>query len=274
MQNNDTDYTIHNVKKALELLEKLAESQVLLTVDALAESISFPRARTFRLLATLSEMGLVERHGLSGGYQLGKRTAAFGKKLLNSSKKRVRETQPAMQKIVDSSNIVSYSHPIMERLARKYDEAVYMAVIKDNEVLFLNMVDCGQLIKAEPFVGRKFPFFTNAAGKVMKAVDSWDLLEKLCKRNKRPGRCPDLSLLASEMQEIRLSGVAVDDGGLGEGIISVAVAVRDYAGKVVGAITMLGPSFRMFAERINEEIIPSMLQEAELLSKRFGYAPA
>jgi len=54
----------------------------------------------------------------------------------------------------------------------------------------------------------------------------------------------------------------------------VAVAVRDYAGKVVGAITMLGPSFRMFAERINEEIIPSMLQEAELLSKRFGYAPA
>jgi DNA-binding IclR family transcriptional regulator len=108
----------------------------------------------------------------------------------------------------------------------------------------------------------------------MKAVDSWDLLEKLCKRNKRPGRCPDLDRLASEMQEIRLSGVAVDDGGLGEGIISVAVAVRDYAGKVVGAITMLGPSFRMLTERINDEIIPSMLQEADLLSKRFGYAPA
>ena len=76
------------------------------------------------------------------------------------------------------------------------------------------------------------------------------------------------------MKEIRLSRVAVDDGGLGEGIISVAVAVRDYAGKVVGAITMLGPSFRMLTERINDEIIPSMLQEADLLSKRFGYAAA
>ena len=273
MQNNDTDYTIHNVKKALEILEKLAESQELLTVDSLAESICFPRTKTFRLLATLSENGLVERHALSGGYQIGKRTAAFAKKLLGSSKK-AREVQPVMQKLVDSSNLVSYSQPIMERLARKYDEAVYMAVIKDNEVLFLNMVDCGQVIKAEPFVGRKFPFFSNAAGKVMKAVDSWDLLEKLCKRNKHPGRCPDLDSLASEMQEIRLSGVAVDDGGLGEGIISVAVAVRDYAGKVVGAITMLGPSFRMLTERINDEIIPSMLQEADLLSKRFGYASA
>jgi DNA-binding IclR family transcriptional regulator len=118
MQNNDTDYTIHNVKKALEILEKLAESQVLLTVDALAESICFPRAKTFRLLATLSEKGLVERHALSGGYQIGKRTAVFAKKLLGSSKK-VHEGQPVMQKLVDSSNLVSYSHPIMERLARK-----------------------------------------------------------------------------------------------------------------------------------------------------------
>lgn len=45
MQNNDTNYTIHSVKKALGLLEKLAESQVLLTLDALAESISFPRTK-------------------------------------------------------------------------------------------------------------------------------------------------------------------------------------------------------------------------------------
>jgi len=161
----------------------------------------------------------------------------------------------------------------MEKLARQYGEAVYMAVIKDNEVLFLNMVDCDQSIKAEPFIGRKVPFFTNAAGKVMKAVDSWDLLEKLCKRDKCRGRRPDLGKLASELQEIRATGVAVENGGLGEGICSVAVAVRDYAGKVVGAITMLGPSFRMLAERIDNEIIPSMLEGAELLSKRFGYAP-
>jgi DNA-binding IclR family transcriptional regulator len=107
----------------------------------------------------------------------------------------------------------------------------------------------------------------------MKAVDSWDLLEKLCKRDKRPGRRPDMGKLASELQEIRATGVAVDNGGLGEGISSVAVAVRDYAGKVVGAITMLGPSFRMLAERIDNEIIPSMQEGADLLSKRFGYVP-
>ena len=66
----------------------------------------------------------------------------------------------------------------------------------------------------------------------------------------------------------------MDTGGLGEGIISVAVAIKDYAGKVVGAITMLGPSFRMLTDRLENEIIPSMLEEAELLSQKFGYASA
>ena len=68
--------------------------------------------------------------------------------------------------------------------------------------------------------------------------------------------------------------MAIDRGGLGEGIISVAVAVRDYAGKVVGAITVIGPSFRLLSDRLETEIIPSMLQEAEMLSMKFGYTRA
>jgi DNA-binding IclR family transcriptional regulator len=272
MQDTDTDYTVQNVKKALELLEKLAESQEQLTLQSLAESINFSSAKTYRLLATLSEQGLVERDAVSSAYQLGERTAAFGKKLLDNSSL-ANDAHPVMQMLLDSSDLVSYSHTIMEKLVRRYDEAMYMTVLKDNEVLFLNMVDCDQMIKAGPLVGRKFPFFTNAAGKVMKAVDSWDLLEKLCKSDRRTGRRPDMGKLASEMKEIRATGVAIDNGGLGDGIISVAVAVRDYAGKVVGALTMLGPSFRMLAERIDNEIIPSLQESAELLSKRFGYAP-
>jgi len=273
MHEISTGYTFQNVKKALELLEILAESPKPLTLQSLAEAVSFSSGKTFRLLAILMEKGLVELDAVSGAYQLGARTAAFGKKLMRRSGN-PDGARPAQQKFLDSSNLVSYSHPIMEELAGKYDEAVYMTVIKNDEVLFLNMVDCAQQIKAEPLVGRKFPFFTNAAGKVMKAVDSWDLLEKLCKRDERPGRWPDMEQLASELQLIRATGVAVDNGGLGDGIISVAVAVRDYAGKVVGALTMLGPSFRMLGERIDNEIIPAMQEGAGILSKRFGYAPA
>ena len=272
MQRKNTGYTARNINKTLEVLEKLAESTEPITLPSLAAKIGLTRGQTSILLNTLTEKGLVECESVSGGYQLGAYTVALGQKLLESSNL-ASYVRPIMQKLVDSSNIVSYSHPIIEELVRKHGEAVYMTVIKDNEVLFLNMVDCVQQLRTEPFVGRKLPFFTNAAGKVMKAVDSWDLLEKLCKKEPRPDRRPDMDKLASEMKEIRITGVAVENGGLGEGVISVAVAVRDYAGKVVGALTMLGPSVRMLAERIDNEIIPSLQEGADLLSKRFGYAP-
>jgi DNA-binding IclR family transcriptional regulator len=251
-----TPYTVQNVNFALELLEALADYPAGLTLPQLAEMVGQNHNKTFRLLATLCEKGLVERDTATGAYCLGIYSVALA------------------QKFLKNASIVNYAHPIMEDLVRKHHEAVYMTVIKDDEVLFVDMVDCDQHIKAEPMLGKTFPFFTNAAGKVMKALDSRDLLEKMFKRRGRKSGLPDMDRLASELTDIRARGVAIDIGGLGDGIISVAVAVRDYAGKVVGAITLIGPSFRMLAERLENEIIPSMLEGGELLSEKFGYARA
>jgi DNA-binding IclR family transcriptional regulator len=248
-------YTVQNVDKALELLEAVAESPHAVTLMSLAARVGLSRNKTFRILATLCEKGLVDRDDVTGAYRIGVNSVPLG------------------QKLMKSSSLVTLAHPVLEDLARRHDEAVYMTVIKDDEVLFLNMVDCERQVKAAPFVGRKFPLFTVAAGKVMKALDSRDLLERLCKKRGRNGQVPDLDSLETELRQIRVTGVAVDNDGLGEGISSVAVAIRDYAGKIVGAITMLGPSVRMFADRLEAEIIPSMLEGAEMLSGKLGYAP-
>jgi len=247
-------YTVQNVNKALEILEALTEYPIGLQLTEVAAEIELSRNKTFRLLSTLCEKGLVERDPVTGSFRLGIYSVALA------------------QKFLKNSNVVTYAHPIMEELARKHHEAVYMTVIRDDEVLFVDMVDCQQHIKAAPLVGRRFPFFTNAAGKVMKALESRDLLEKLFRKKGRKNGFPDLDRLETELEEIRARGVAVESGGLGEGICSVAVAVRDYAGKVVGAITLIGPSFRMLAGRLENEIIPSLREGAELLSEKFGYA--
>lgn len=254
MKQEKSAYTVQSVDKAFELLEILAEHSAGLPLAHLADLAGLNRNKTFRLITTLCEKGLAERDMVAGTYRLGVFSISLA------------------QKFLKNASLVNYAHPIMEELVKKHDEAVYMTVIKDDEVVFLNMVDCGQNIKAAPLVGRKFPFFTNAAGKAMKALDSRDLLEKVFKKRGRKEVPLDLELLKTELDEIRSRGVAVDCGALGEGIISVAVAVRDYAGKVIGAITMLGPSFRMLTERLENEIIPSMLEGAEVISGKFGYA--
>lgn len=251
-------YTVQTVTKAFDILEILSGHQTHADLPQLAAKIALTRNKTFRLLATLIDKGLVDRDPLTGFYQLGTCSTSLA------------------QKILKHSSVINLAHPILEDLAKQHGEAVYMTVIRGDEVLFLDMVDCEQQIKATTFVGEKFPFFTNAAGKVIKALEARELPEWLSqKRRSRSKLVPDPEKLASELLEIRTNGgVAIDNGGLGEGISSVAVAVKDYAGKVIGAITLLGPSFRMVQDRMEKEIVPSLVAGAALISAKFGYMPA
>lgn len=252
MDRERSSYAVQSVENALDILETLADEIHDGTLPHLAGKLGISRNKTFRLLATLEGRGLVEKDEWSGNYHLGVTTVELAQRFLRNT------------------SLIKHAHPVMESLARKHDEAVYMTVLRGTEVLFLDMVDCDQNIKAESFVGKRFPFFTNAAGKAIKALESRDLLEKFF--HLRHKEIPDQARLQAELEFIRENGVAVDNGGLGEGIVSVAVAVKDYAGKVVGAIAMLGPSFRMVTERLEKEIIPSLCEGAEMLSMKFGYA--
>ena len=246
-------YSVQSVLKAFDLLEACATERASLTVPQLAQRLDLSRNKVFRLLATLEDRGFIERNG-SGVYRLGLHAFEMA------------------QHILKSANILRLAHPVMEELARKHDEAVYITVMNNDEVLFLDMVDSFQQIKAIDMVGQRFPFFTNAAGKAIKAMSSPDIIMHMPKRRAGKNGMPDLTQLEKELYEIRKNGVAIDFGGVGDDICAVAVAIRDYAGKVVGALTMLAPSFRMLQERLEREIVPSMREGAEMLSIKFGYA--
>lgn len=248
----DRDYSIKTVDNALKLLEILAENEAGVSLAQLTTHVNLTRNSTFRILQTLLAKGLVERGEKAGVYRLGFCSVTLA------------------QKMMKNKSVVNYAHPILEDLARTLNEDVYLTVLKDDDVLFLDMVDCGQQVKTVSLLGRMVPLLTNAAGKVMKSFDSRDVVWR---RFKRKGSM-ELEKLDEEFREIRTKGVAVDAGGLGDGVISVAVAIRDYTGRVVGAITLIGPSFRVLADRLEKEIIPSLKASANILSGKFGYCPA
>jgi len=242
-------YSVQSVIKAIDLLEALASDGDRPTAPVLMRKLGLTRNKLFRLLATLEEKGLVERDEENGVYLLGVRAFAMA------------------QHILQHANIIRLAHPVMEELAEKLDEAVYFTVMSnDDEVLFLDMVDCFQQVKASSLLGKSLPFFTNAAGKVIKALSSLELFG----RSPRRKQVPDPRALKEELEEIRKRGVAVDVGGIGEGVCTVAVAIRDYAGKVVGALTLLAPAFRL-VDRLDREVIPLMMESADRLSMKFGY---
>ena len=247
-------YTVQSIENALDLLEVLVDETTDPTLHHLADRLDLSKNKVFRILTTFENRGFVVREDRSGCYRLGLSALELA------------------QKCIKTASLIQHARPVLELLARKHDEAVYMTVLKDDEVLFLDMVDCDRQIKAAPMVGKRFPFFTNAAGKAIKAFESRDLLPKSWARNRIQPGIPDIALLEQELNSIKEKGVAIDSGGLGDDIVSVAVAIKDYAGKIVGALTLLAPSFRMVTERLEQEIIPSLMECADMLSLKFGYA--
>ena len=246
-------YSVQAVVKAMDLLETLAKDGNNCSITVIEKKLALNKGKMIRLLSTLEIMGLVVKDKLSGNYSLGLQALEMA------------------QNIVRSDSLIRVAHPVMEELARKLDEAVYITVANNDEVLFLDMVDSFQQVKAANLIGKRFPFFNNAAGKVLKSITSIDLFGR---RGRKKRGIEDIELLEAELYEIRSKGVAVDFNGLGEGICTVAVVIRDYAGKVVGALTLLAPSVRMLQDRLEKEVIPCMLEGAEQLSMKFGYSRA
>jgi DNA-binding IclR family transcriptional regulator len=103
------------------------------------------------------------------------------------------------------------------------------------------------------------------------AFEPRDYLHKYVRKVFRKSPPQELERFEQELKDIRNNRVAVDVGGVGDGITTIAVAITDYAGKVLGALALMGPSFRLFTERLEEEIIPSLLGNAQQLSEKFGY---
>ncbi|GFO64030.1 IclR family transcriptional regulator [Geomonas paludis] len=277
MERENGELSTDELQKAVELLEIVAARGKGCSLSALARQAGITPYRARLLLALLEDKGLVQCAIQSGKYD-----ESRARKLARTLLHNVRNSSvlgPVVRSVLSEHDdelevtILKDARPVLEALARRHNEAVYMAVSKGDEVLLLDMVDPLRQERGEPLVGRRFPFFANAAGKVMRAIDSWDLLEQIGRRWRGGrGEQPDLAKLRIELEQIREHGVAVECSGMGDGVVTVAVAVRDYAGKVVGALMLIGPSFRLLGDRLEQEIIPSLRLSAELLSARFGYA--
>ncbi|HEX7126849.1 MAG TPA: IclR family transcriptional regulator C-terminal domain-containing protein [Thermodesulfobacteriota bacterium] len=82
----------------------------------------------------------------------------------------------------------------------------------------------------------------------------------------------DPRALASRLPAIASRGHALDDGEYAPDVRCVAAPVRDYARRVVGAISLSGPASRLTDRRLVADLVPRLEQAAGRLSQRLGYA--
>ncbi len=237
-------YSIQSVDNALDVLEALCEEGEEVRISQLSERLGMNKTSIFRLLATFENRGYVEKEQKSGKYKLGLSAYEMG------------------QKFLSRMGLLRKAKPVIERLARECNEALYLAVPRENEILMLDMVDTMQQVKIIPLVGNRYPITGSSAGRVI-----------LAHSETHRANCTQegLAVLGNELEKIRETGGCVDRGILGDGIASLAIPLIDAQGNVPGSLCMVGPEFRLTNEKINEMLLPQLIDAGVVISSKLGY---
>lgn len=247
--NEKEAYSIHAVENAIDLLEAICDEGGEARITQLSQRTGMNKTSVYRLLATFEKRGYVERGEDSVCYRLGLAAYEMGQKLLSRM------------------GMLRKARPFMERLARQCNESVYFVVRRGEEVLLLDMIDSAQQVKVVSLTGKRFPLGATAVGRVFQAYGERSGTEG---RRHLEVKMPPLTA-ADDLDIIRRRGVCVDEHGFGEGVTSLAVPLLNAKGEVTAALAILGPSFRMTRERLEEELVPQLKNAGQAVSAGLGY---
>lgn len=256
MQREKTNYVIQSVAHALDVLEQFYGELDELGVTELSKRLKLHKNNVFRLLATLESRGYIEQNKATENYRLGIRCLQLG------------------QTYVQQMGLLRQARPILDAVAEQSRENTFVAVMRRNAAVPLQVVESTQPVRIVSNVGEALPLHSTAVGKVFLAFESEEGVRnavgnQLEKHN--DSTITDLSALGDHLKAVAERGWAVDTGEHVADVRSVAVPVRDYTRNVVGALAVSGPAYRVGNERIEKELAPMIVQAGRDLSSRLGF---
>jgi len=259
VKRDKSNYIIQSVSHALDVLEEFKGDAIELGVTELSKKLKLHKNNIFRLLATLEARGYIEQNKSTENYRLGLKSLELG------------------QTFVRQMGLLRQARPTLERLASSANETTYLAVMRNGDVIYLDVVEANKTVRVASRVGLRLPVHCTAVGKVLIASDSEEEIKKRLPdhlEKRTPRTITDQKALVDHLLKVTKQGYAVDDEEFEEGVRCIAAPVRDYTGNVVAALSISGPAMRMTDKKVMDDLIQAVKDAAEELSRRLGYQEA
>ena len=231
------------IARAATILRALEAENAGLSLGQIAQRVSLARSTVQRIVAALQTEQLVIAATPNGRVRLG----------------------PTILRLAASvrSDFLALARPFLERLSAELHETVDLAMVRKDQLVFIDQVIGSQRLRAVSAVGETFPLHCTANGKAYLAQLPDAAVEKLIGRvyaPRTPNTITRLEALTKELAAARRAGVAFDREEHTLGICAVGVALQDPLGNPV-AISVPVPSQR-FEERA------ALIAERLLATKR------
>jgi len=277
------EYAIQTVANAMRMLEVFhVESEM--GVSDLARRLRLHKNNAFRLLATLELAGYIRQNPETELYCLGPRCLELG------------------QAYSRSHNLIEHARPMLEDLSANVAETAHLGSLVDDEVVHLDGVLPDQLVLTGSRVGSRLPSHCTALGKVLLAgspaasmvsagetagpdapAAATSLVSESSRRERKTTANWDRDLsgftgativdpmkLVDELCNVELRGYAVDLEEYALGLCCVAAPIRDATSRVVAALSISGPSFRLPESVLHGEAAEAVVAAASQLSQELG----
>nr|WP_189309910.1 IclR family transcriptional regulator [Streptomyces brasiliensis] len=245
---------MQSVDRAVSVLEILARHGEA-GVTEIAEKLDVHKSTAFRLLGVLENRGLVAQAKDRGKYYLG----AGVLRLAGAAAVRLDISQEGV--------------PVCRELADELGETVNIAVLDDDAAVNIMQARGTASVTAQNWLGRRTPLHATSSGKVLFAHMPPTLREGLLARplSRFTERTINgASMLRAELEAVVEQGYGITVEELELGLSAVAAPIRAHDGKVIAAISVSGPVYRLNADRLPELAKRTVAAGAEL-SRRMGY---
>jgi len=256
MKKASPNYPIKVLDKTFSILDILLQHGSSMHMTEITEKLGLYPSTIHRILDTLKYRGYVEQDPKSQKYRLGLKLLELGMAKLHQM------------------DLVKEAIPYLKELVKLCNETVHLGVLEGGEVLYLAKEESSQTIRMISYVGKRAPLYCTALGKILLAYMSEEEREKILQNREFPrlteNTITDKEELEKELNRIKKQGFALDREENEKDVRCMAAPIRNYQEKVIAAISISSPIFRINKD-VQNNLKEALLKTSEKISKRLGY---
>ena len=248
---------VESLSRGVKLLTILAESPEPLGLTELAKKAELSTTTVHRLTFTLQSLDVLLKDEKTKKFQLGPKMISL--------------SQPALTNL----DIRKVARPYMEKTSKEVGENVSLGTLVGVKVAIIEKVNANNILNFTISNHSKIPVSCFAIGKVMLAAlpeaELRGIIDEIDLSPMTEKTITSERVLLKELKKVKTRGFGVNNQEAALGARAVAAPVRDHTGRVIAAVNIMVPSFRMSRKVMETQLAEKVKTLGENISLAMGY---
>ncbi len=224
------------IERVTAILDAFDINSPVLSLGEIADRAGLSSSTARRLLVQLTASGLMQQDAQTRQYSLGMKFVRLGSVAL------------------ETADIVRIARPTMLELTDRIEEATFLGRLEPQGVVYLSVVQPSVSVRVSTRAGEIRPAHSTSMGKMLLSalsdaeLDEWLRTHELAAHSSETLTDPDA--LRADLAVVRERGYATNHRESSPEFASAAAPVYDGERRVIAALAVSGPAYRISRERV------------------------